>query len=243
MIGMAAQYIMKVIGVRNPAYAYQATAISADCTKVALVGLVDFLIYDVPLNLRLEPGLICWGDLTKRYGPQPRSAVDLEKSKDRRQGSLSYYMAALTNDVLAIASANTYVDIRNAGTGERIAQLKLPSENQCRTIAFSPDGQNLAIGLSQGEIFVYRAGLVRNFGGESIHLTQNNIPITTIVFSHDSLLMVVCTKDNCVRAYRVDNLSAGAFEEYIKPSEYGKPPKPADISDISLYYLPILTFF
>jgi len=235
MVGMAAQYIMKVIGVRNPAYTYQATAISADCTKVALIGLVDFLVYDVPSNLRYEPSLICWGDLTKRYGPQPRSAIDLEKSKDRRQGSLSYYMAALTNDVLAIASANTYVDIRNARTGERIAQLKLQSENQCRTIAFSPDGQNLAIGLSQGEIFVYRAGLVRDFGGESIHLNQNKMPITTIVFSHDSLLMVVCTKDNFVRAYRVDDLTAGAFEEYIRPSEYGKPPKPADISDISLY--------
>ena len=234
MIGMAAQYVMKVIGVRNPAYTYQATAISADCTKVALVGLMDFLIYEVPPNLRFEPSLICWGDLTKRYGPQPRSAIELEKSKDRKQGTLSYYMATLTNDVLAIASGNTYVDVRNAKTGERIAQLTLPSNSQCRAIVFSPDGQNLAVGLSQGEIFVYQAGLVRDFGGDPIHLTQTNNPITTIVFSHDSLLMVVCTKDNIIRAYRVDNLTVGAFEEYVKPSEYGKPPKPANISDISL---------
>ena len=234
---MAAQYILKVIGVRNPAYTYQATAISADCTKVALVGLTDFLIYDVPANLRYDPTLICWGDLTKRFGPQPRSAVELEKTKDRKQGALSYYMAALTNDILAIASVNTYVDVRNARTAERIAYLTLPSsENQCRALAFSPDGQNLAVGLSQGEIIVFRAGLVRDFSGEPVHINQNNTPITTIVFSHDSLLMVVCTKDNYLRVYRVDNLSAGAFEEYIRPCEYGKPPKPADISDISLYF-------
>lgn len=226
---------MKAIGVRNPAYTYQATAISADCTKVALMGLMDFFIYDVPANLRYDPTLICWGDLTKRYGPQPRSAVELEKGRDRKQGVLSYYMGTLTNDVLAIASVDTYVDVRNARTGERIAHLTLPSENQCRAITFSPDGQNLAVGLSQGEIIVYRAGLVSDFGGEPIHLNQNNMPLTTMVFSHDSLLMVACTKDNFVRVYRVDNLTAGAFEEYIKPSEYGKPPKPANISDISLY--------
>jgi WD40 repeat protein len=224
---------IRVLGTPNPGYTYQATAISADCKKVALVSLADFVIHEVTSTF--ESQIVCWGDNTKRFAPQPKITVE-------QKSITSYHIAALSNRVLAIASQEAFVDIRNAGTGERINLLRLdPSDLICRTLDFSPDGQHLAVGFENGDVLIFQAGLLFDFAGETpIRLRYkeggfHKIPVVSVAFSHDSSLMAICTKDNVVRCYRLDHLSDGFFEEYDEPATYGKRGSPADISDLALY--------
>lgn len=174
--------------------------------------------------------LLCWGDINRRFATHQKPTIE-------QYSPLSYHLAALSNDILAICSVETFVDIRNARTGERIKHWKLPRSGIiCRSIAFSPNGQYLAIGLDSGDIYVYQAGLILDFAAQAIHVRYKiNMAIGSIVFSHDSLLMAVCTKDNVIRAYRPDNLSYGNFVEFVEPAVYGKHSKTADIADVGLY--------
>lgn len=214
---------MKILG--TPDSVYQATAISQDCTTVVLVTTADFIIYDI--SLLLEPTVLCWGDTSGRHAPSPKPLSHF-KSIDH-----PYRLAALTHDILAIAS-DEYVDIRNARTGERIKQWTIPGIVS-RAMTFSPNGQYLAIGLENGDIIVYHAGILFDFPAPPIHVPHSGkTPVTTIAFSHDSLIMAVCTKDNIVRVYRLENLSKGSFRKYIEPLSQGKRSNP-DIADLALY--------
>ena len=217
---------MKVLG--SPDSVYQATAISPDCTTVVLVTLADFIVYNV--SPRLEPTTLCWGETSGRHAPSPKPLSHV-KNIDH-----PYRLAALTHDILAIASVQ-YVDIRNAQTGERIKQLTIPDVIP-RAIMFSPNGQYLAIGLENGDIIVYHAGLLFDFPAPPIHVPRSGkTPVTSIAFSYDSLIMAVCTKDNIVRVYRLENLSKGSFRKYVEPLSQGKRSNP-DIADLALYDLP-----
>lgn len=212
--------------------AYQATAISATCNMAALIGIADFIIW----NIESEKRFVCWGDMNGRYAREPRS-FELQTKPENH-----YCMATMTDTILAIAQKSS-VDIRNARTGGRIEQL--PLADFPRTIVFSPDGKHLAVG-TDNQIFVYRQGLQSFSPPICIHTTS----LRSIVFSHDSKLMATCTKDNIVRAYRLDNLSIGCFQKYVEPLQYGKCRgdsiyphrcfKTADIADIDLYPLRIL---
>jgi WD40 repeat protein len=217
---------MKVLG--SPDSVYQATAISPDCTTVVLVTPADFIVYDV--SPRLEPTVLCWGETSGRHAPSPKPLSHLKIIDN------PYRLAALTHDILAIASVQ-YVDIRNAQTGERIKLLTVPDVIP-RAIAFSPNGQYLAIGLENGDIIVYHAGLLFDFPAPPIHVPRSGkTPVTSIAFSHDSLIMAVCTKDNIVRVYRLENMSKGSFRKYVEPLSQGKRSNP-DIADLALYDLP-----
>ena len=205
---------------------YQTTAISSDCSTVALITPADFLIYAISPSL--EPTLLCWGETAGRYAqvPKPLSHV---KTVDH-----PYYLAALTPDILALASLETYLDIRNAKTGERIKQLTFP-DSACRAIVFSPSGQFLAIGLENGDIIIYHAGLLFDFPADPIRVPHSGkTPVNTIAFSHDSLIMAVCTKDNIIRVFRLENLSKGSFRKYVEPLAQGRRSNP-DVADLALY--------
>jgi WD40 repeat protein len=214
---------MKILG--TPDSVYQTTAISPDCYTVVLVTPADFIVYDVsPLT---EPTVLCWGETSGRHAPSPKPLSHL-KNIDH-----PYRLAALTHDILAIASVES-VDIRNAKTGERIKQLMIPGDVS-RAISFSPNGQYLAIGLDNGDIIVYHAGLLFDFPAPPIRVPRSGkSPVASIAFSHDSLIMAVCTKDNIVRVYRLENLSKGGFRKYVEPLSHGKRSNP-DIADIALY--------
>jgi WD40 repeat protein len=221
-LGVFVRNRIKPLG--TPQSSYQTTAVSSSCKRIALVGLADFTIYDVSTSLEIS--IVCWGDITQRYAPQPKTAI-------AQKGPGSYYKSALTDDILAIASFETFIDIRNARSGQRINQLRL-ERGTCRTIGFSPDSQRLVIGLDNGDVLVYQAGIKIDFAEPPVAVGTDS-PITSIVFSHDSLLMAVCTQDNIVRAYRLGNLSDGFFEQFVEPSVYGKRSKSADIADLALY--------
>jgi WD40 repeat protein len=212
----------------TPQSSYQTTAISASCKCFAVISLADFTIYD--LSASLETEIVCWGDITQRYALQPKPAIS-------QKGPGSYYKSAITDDILAIASFETFIDIRNAKTGQRINQLRL-ERGVCRTIGFSPDSQRLVIGLDNGDVLVYQAGIRIDFAEPPVVVSTES-PITSIVFSHDSLLMAVCTQDNIVRAYRLGNLSDGFFEQFVEPSVYGRRSKSADVADLALYSAPL----
>ena len=170
-----------------------------------------------------------WGDITQRYAFQPKPAIE-------HRTPSSYHLAALTDEILAIASYETYIDIRNAKTGQRIHQLKLEIQSHIRVIVFSPDGQHLAVGLKTGDIYVFHAGLRLDFSTPPIRVKYvHDSPVVAITISHDSLLMAAATQDNVVRAYRLRNLSDGHFEEWAQPIVYGSRSKPAGISDVALY--------
>ena len=211
---------------RIGSHTYEATAISADCKNVAIVGLADFTIFEVSSSFEVK--VICWGDITQRYAFQPKQAIE-------QRSILSYHRAALTDEIIAIASFESFIDIRNAKTGQRIHQLRLEVQSNIRAIVFSPDGQHLAVGLKTGDIFVYHAGLKFEFSAPPIRVRYDHeSPITSITISHDSLLMAASTEDNIVRAYRFLNLSDGHFEEWVQPVQYGSRNKPAPISDLAL---------
>jgi WD40 repeat protein len=194
---------------------------------VAVLGLADFTIYEVTPTF--EVNVICWGDITQRYAPMPKPAIE-------QRSLYSYHRAALAEEIIAIASFQTFIDIRNAKTGQRIHQLRLEAQSNIRVIVFSPDGQHLAVGLKTGDIFVFHSGLRYEFSTPPIRVrNEHESPIISITISHDSLLMVVSTQDNVVRAYRLRNLSDGHFEEWIQPIKYGTRNKPAPISDLALY--------
>ena len=214
---------MKSLG----SHTYQATAISPNCKKIALITLADFTIYEVSSSF--EVTIACWGDNTQRYAPHPKPSIE-------QRSSLSYHMAALTDEIIAIASLETFVDIRNAKTGQRVHQLKLEVTSQITAIVFSPDGQHLAVGLKSGDIFVFHSGLRLEFSARPLWIKYDHeSPVTSFAISHDSLLMAAATQDNVVRAYRLRSLSDGHFEEWVQPCRYGSRSKPALISDLALY--------
>jgi WD40 repeat protein len=218
---------VKLIGPASSQYTYQSTAISSSSGKIALVSRADFHVYKV--SEVLEVSFLCWGDINKRYAQQPKQAIDVKSTS-------AYYRSALSDEILAIASVQTFVDIRNARSGQRIRQLVLePQGVECRSIAFSPDGQHLAIGLENGDILVYEAGLRLDFATRPLRVTYNNIPVTSVVFSHNSLFMAACTLDNNARVFLLSNLSDGCLEQFNKPSVHGKRSETADITDIDLY--------
>lgn len=231
---------MKVLTTTHSSYAFQTTAISANCYKIALVSLADFIIHDV--SAFPETAILCWGDITKRFAPSPKHAIE-------QKSLFSYYMAALTEEMLAIAMVERYVDIRNARTGERITQLTIDPPNvKCRSIIFSPNGQYLAVGLANGDVIVFQSGVRLDFGGVPVKVSYSGmsantsrLKVTSIAFSPDSALIAISTKDNTVRAFHLDNLSEGHFQQYTEPVVYGKKSKPADISDISLYVITLTT--
>ena len=140
----------------------------------------------------------------------------------------------MTDNVLAIASVESYVDLRNAKTGQRINLLRFENPAVCQTIQFSPDGQYLAVGLSDGDVLVFPAGLQLGFHEPPICVSHSS-RVNSVAFSPDSLLMTVATQDSILRAYRLSNLSDGYFEQFIEPSVYGRKSKPADIADHALY--------
>jgi WD40 repeat protein len=215
---------VKKIGIPDKQHSYQATAISASGNRVALITLADFTVYDVSTS---ENKIVCWGDVTQRYAPLPKPAIEQKTAH-------SYYRAAMTDDVLALASVESFVDLRNAKTGQRINLLNFENAAVCQTVRFSPDGKQLAIALSDGDVLVYQAGLQYDFLEPPICVSHSS-RVNSVAFSPDSLLMTVATQDCIVRAYRLSNLSDGYFEQFIEPAVYGRKSKPADIADHALY--------
>jgi WD40 repeat protein len=215
---------IKSLGPPTSQYTYQTTAISSSCSKIALVGRADFRIYQV--SSAFDTTFLCWGDINKRYAHQAKLAIEINSP-------LAYHRSALSDEILAIASVKSVVDIRNARTGQRIRQLTFEPDVECSAIAFSPDGQSLGIGLENGDLLVYEAGLRLDFASRHIRVPQvDNIGIAAIAFSPDSLLMAATTLDSSVVVYRVSNLSTGYLENFVKPMVYGKRSEPADITDV-----------
>ena len=175
----------------------------------------------------LEPKILCWGDTGGRHATRPKPLTHL-KTIDH-----PYHLAALTPDILAIISVE-YIDIRNARTGERINKLTI-HDVVSRAMVFSPNGQHLAIGSENGDIIVYHAGLLFDFPTPPIRVPHSGkVEVTSIAFSHDSLIIAISIKDNIVRVYRLENLSKGSFRKYVDPLSQGKRSN-SDIADISLY--------
>jgi WD40 repeat protein len=181
-------------------------------------------VYDISIS---ENKIVCWGDVTQRYAAQPKPAIEQKTAH-------SYYRAAMTDDVLALASVESFVDLRNAKSGQRINLLNFENAAVCQAVRFTPDGQHLAVALSDGDVFVYQAGLQFEFLEPPICVSHSS-KVNSVAFSPDSLLMTVATQDCIVRAYRLSNLSEGYFEQFIEPSVYGRKSKPADIADHALY--------
>jgi WD40 repeat protein len=222
--GVVVRNKLKKLGPSEKHHSYQATAISASGTRLALISISDFTVYDISSS---ETKIVCWGDVTQRYAPQPKPALE-QKSPS------SYYRAAMSDNVLALASIESYVDLRNVKTGQRINLLRFENPAVCQTIRFSPDGQHLAVGLSDGDVLVFLAGLQLGFHEPPICVSHSS-RVNSVAFSPDSLLMTVATQDSILRAYRLSNLSDGYFEQFIEPSVYGRKSKPADIADHALY--------
>ena len=176
----------------------------------------------------LEPTFLCWGDIHKRYAQQSKQTPDIKDST-------AYHISAMSDEILVIASVKTYVDIRNARSGQRIRQVVTEQDIECRAIAFAPDGQHFGVGLENGDILVYEAGLRLDFETRPIRVSSvEHSPVTSIVFSQGSILMGSSTLDNMVRTYRLNNLSDGCFKQYLKPLVQGKRSDPADIADLDL---------
>jgi hypothetical protein len=180
-------------------------------------------VYDISSS---ECKFVCWGDVTQRYAPLPKPALEQKTAS-------SYYRAAMTDTVLAIASVETFVDLRNARTGQRIKLLQVENAAVCQTIRFTHDGNHLAVGLSDGDVLVYQAGLQFDFLQPPVCVSHSS-RVNSVAFSPNSLLMTVATQDSIVRAYRLANLADGYFEQFIEPSVYGRKSKPADIADHAL---------
>jgi hypothetical protein len=232
-VGVGSRNATRVLRVTDTIY--QATAISADCTKVAVVGIADFIVWEIR---HLEPKIVCWGDMNGRNAPEPRP-LQLQTTPENH-----YHLAAITDGVLAISQMDA-IDIRNVNTGKRIEQLQVTEYP--RTMVFSLKGIYLAIGTDSGDIFVYRRGLDGLYSAFPIRISRSvNTSVTSIVFSTDSTLMAACGRDNVVRVYRLSNLSIGCIQKYVEPLAYGKCRgdityphkcfKVADIADIDLYF-------
>jgi WD domain, G-beta repeat len=218
---------MKALSSRSRGY--QATAISASCKLVALVTLADFTVHDVSRGI--DTRVVCWGDITQRCGPEPKIAIE-------QKSFLSYNMAALGDEILAIASFEVLIDIRNAKSGERINQVRLDVKSPIRCIILSPDGGHLVVGLKTGDIFVFSAGVQLQFSGPPIRIKPDHeTPVTSIAISQDSLLMAVAREDNTVCAYRLQNLATGHFRQWRDPCLYrdGTRSKSAVVCDLALY--------
>ena len=232
-VGVGTRNTTRVLRVTDTIY--QATAISVTCNTVAVVGIADFIVWEIR---HLDPKIVCWGDMNGRNAPEPRP-LQLQTIPENH-----YHLAAITDEILAISQMDA-IDIRNVKTGKRIGQL--PMTDFPRTIAFSLKGIYLAIGTDSGDILVYRRGLDWTYSAFPIRISRSvNTPVMSIVFSTDSTLMATCGKDNVVRVYRLSNLSIGCIQKYVEPLAYGKCRgdityphkcfKAADIADIDLYF-------
>lgn len=233
-VGVGTRNTTRVLRIMDTVY--QATAISATCNTVVVVGIADFIVWKIH---HLEPKIVCWGDMNGRNGPEPRP-LQLQTIPENH-----YHLAAITDEILAISQMEA-IDIRNVTTGKRIEQLPMVTDFP-RTIVFSLKGVFLAIGTDSGDILVYRRGLDWTYSAFPIRITRSvNSPVTSIVFSTDSTLMATSGKDNVVRVYRLSNLSIGCIQKYVEPLAYGKCRgdiayphkcfKAADIADVDLYF-------
>ena len=214
------------VGPKNGSY--QATAISTACSRIALIGKNEFHVYEPP---RVEN--VCWGHWDGRFRSHAQSSSAPEWHGINADTLTQYYKAVMNDDVLIIASAGLWLDLRNASTGQRLSTYRQAA--RCRCLGLSSDGKVLAIGLDTGELNIRWAAL--NFNSS---IVVNLLPVAgsfsvkCIAFSPNSELIAACTADNAVRWFQLG--SEGDSPKVIDGIKLTFPPRDEipGIGDIAL---------
>ena len=107
----------------------------------------------------------------------------------------------MNDERLYIACMEPFIDIRSVLSGERIGLIS-GLEAPCRNIQLSPNGAMVAVGLKSGELLMYFTDDMT--GEHPLSIMGGPRLINCIAFSPDSQFLAVCTSNNYVKIFRVD---------------------------------------
>ncbi len=159
-------------------------------------GRVEELSGGAQLSPGLPPAL---GPVSSPALPAPGVAVSMGASVRRLQGHTDWIhgLASSRNGHIASASRDGTLRIWDATTLAEQRLLKL-RWSPARTLAFSPDGDLLAVGGTDGKIQVFRTG--EDFG-EMAFLAEHTGPVWSVAFSPDSSVLLSSSADQTVRVW------------------------------------------
>ncbi|MDV3353030.1 TIR domain-containing protein [Leptothoe sp. LEGE 181152] len=119
---------------------------------------------------------------------------------------------AVSNDGQMIASASADGTARVWGiNGNQLAEIKV-DDTQVLSVAFSPDGERLAMGLENSQI------QIRQLGAQNELLTTlegHTGPITSVAFATDGRTLASASEDKSVRLWQQDGMPLKELTQHI----------------------------
>ncbi|KAK9454338.1 WD40-repeat-containing domain protein [Dipodascopsis uninucleata] len=128
---------------------FEATAISPDTRKFALVSERRWEVFNIPMSYKLgaHPTMVCCGKSTGEYGHSLETCTGKIHDDPIRGVSWSQSMAAMSNKYLAIAGTHGVLRVHDVEKGGEPVHTDI-SRYSIRCIAISPDNVLLACGVT-----------------------------------------------------------------------------------------------
>ncbi|KAK9325617.1 WD40-repeat-containing domain protein [Lipomyces orientalis] len=186
---------------------FEATAISPDTRRLALVADKRWEVFTIPTSYKVgsSPTLVCVGKSSGEYGPSLDACTRRDPNDKVRSMSWSQTMAAMSNRFLAIAGTHGVLRVHDLDKlGAPIYTEISPYPIRC--IALSPDGVLLACAVTSKDpvsntelpvIILHDLSHLMGLSSTPIKSIQIDMPyrdpINTLSFSNDGKLLSCST--------------------------------------------------
>ncbi|KAK9234468.1 WD40-repeat-containing domain protein [Lipomyces kononenkoae] len=186
---------------------FEATAISPDTRRLALVAEKRWEVFTIPTSYKLgsSPTLVCVGKSSGEYGPSLESCTRRDPNDKVRTISWAQTVASMSNRFLAIAGTHGVLRVHDLDKCGAPVYTEI-SAYPIRCIALSPDGVLLACAVTSRDpvsntelpvIILHNLGHLMGVSQTPIKSVQIDMPyrdpINTLSFSNDGKLLSCST--------------------------------------------------
>ncbi|KAK9330235.1 hypothetical protein V1520DRAFT_277558 [Lipomyces starkeyi] len=186
---------------------FEATAISPDVRRLALVAEKRWEVFTIPTSYKLgsNPALACVGKSSGEYGPSLDACTRRDPNDKLRTMSWAQSMAAMSNRFLAIAGTHGVLRVHDLDKSGAPVYTEI-SAYPIRCIAMAPDGVLLACAVTSKDpvsntelpvIILHNLSHLMGLSETPIKSVQIDMPyrdpINTLSFSNDGKLLSCST--------------------------------------------------